>query len=182
MHVYVCMYACMYVCMYVCMCIYIYIYIYIYTCVCICVCIYIYIYIYIYTHYTYYTYYTYIHILDVLFSFCSFVSFFSEQRTQRSVSVNRPNSPHISPSAIGPVASIRHSQSENSARSAWAWYTHILNPSSLPSYMVREQTDVLYIHTYAARAKTGPSGPSSMVISCACTPSPPTKSFPIKSP
>ena len=34
------------------------------------------------------------------------LSFFSEQRTQRSVSVVRPNSSYISPSAIGPVASL----------------------------------------------------------------------------
>ena len=38
-------------------------------------------------------------------SSCSFV-FFCEQRTQRKVSVVRPNSPYVSPSAIGPVASI----------------------------------------------------------------------------
>ena len=35
--------------------------------------------------------------------------FVCEQRTQRSVSVSRPNSHYIGPSAIGPVASIRHS-------------------------------------------------------------------------
>ena len=90
------------------------------------------------------------YILTYGIMFCCFVVLmfsFSEQRTQRSVSVNRPNSPYNSPSAISPVAFIRRSQSENLARSAWAWYTHILNPSSLPTYMISYNIISCYILT-----------------------------------
>ena len=90
-----------------------------------------------YHYYHYYTPFSIYHLYDIvtllyhiILHYIMCLLFSCEQRTKRSVSVVRPNSPWISPSAIGPVASIRHSRSENSAWSAWAWYTHILNPSS----------------------------------------------------
>ena len=117
--------------------IYIYIYIYILYVHLMYMCIYIYIHTYTYITYlcihicilSHLSLYIYIYIYDYIssvrrssrtasdcdleaLSSCStvaFIVFFGEQRTQCSVSVSRPNSHYMSPSAIAQVASIRHS-------------------------------------------------------------------------
>ena len=94
------------------------------------------------------------YIMVVISWLCYFLSFFQRTANTRSVSVNRPNSPYISPSAIGLVASIRHSQSENSAWSAWAWYTHILNPSYIYIYIY---IYIKYIYTHIPTTPARPS-------------------------